>query len=436
VVAINDEVTPSEASESERAKKMFDDLRQLSNDTTHSPDEEESDENSVTGQKPRRLNDDSNTVSMESLASLIPEEKKEALHKFEMTLREMIEEARALAHTPSLPDSDTAPVSLVHKERLVEVPPAVPPRSPRPERRRSMKSPSAQSTNESIVSVIEMTSTLGRADEMPMPVISVTADEGSLPNSPRAQISPRVDKPPLQHFFGAAEKSVAWRSRPRSLDTSPTRGAFKQPKRPLWRSRDDDDEEETGPTAGDRFRLNMQRMEHSMRGSHPELPSWQQQHSTATPIKHDVTSRDSIAVLPLKEAARPKPLIFSDSQGTLVAEVAGSKPKGVGEHGRGFVPKPIEISIDPTSKVTSANTEAASADALAAYLPKNLPQWFIITYVYSAVLIFILIMANITPDGKLYVYFVALWSLIAYAVLDDDQGFDPIETVVQEFLRK
>ena len=53
--------------------------------------------------------------------------------------------------------------------------------------------------------------------------------------------------------------------------------------------------------------------------------------------------------------------------------------------------------------------------------PKNIPHWFVITYTYSVVLIVILLIANSTPDGKLYIHFTAFWSLILYFVLEDEQ---------------
>ena len=60
-------------------------------------------------------------------------------------------------------------------------------------------------------------------------------------------------------------------------------------------------------------------------------------------------------------------------------------------------------------------------DPLVKMFPKNIPHWFVITYTYSVVLIMILLIANVTPDGKLYIHFTAFWSLILYFVLEDDQ---------------
>ena len=60
-------------------------------------------------------------------------------------------------------------------------------------------------------------------------------------------------------------------------------------------------------------------------------------------------------------------------------------------------------------------------DPLVQMFPKNIPHWFVITYTYSVVLIVILLIANSTPDGKLYIHFTAFWSLILYFVLEDEQ---------------
>jgi len=53
------------------------------------------------------------STSMESLSSIIPVEKRQELTKFEMTLKEMIEEARQMAKTP---DSSREDLSLSHFE--------------------------------------------------------------------------------------------------------------------------------------------------------------------------------------------------------------------------------------------------------------------------------------------------------------------------------
>ena len=60
-------------------------------------------------------------------------------------------------------------------------------------------------------------------------------------------------------------------------------------------------------------------------------------------------------------------------------------------------------------------------DPLVELFPKNIPTWVVLTYTYSVVLILILLVANSTPDGKLYIHFTALWSIILYFIIDEDQ---------------
>ncbi len=103
-----------------------------------------------------------------------------------------------------------------------------------------------------------------------------------------------------------------------------------------------------------------------------------------------------------------------------------------------FQPKPIEVMVDPTRTSTEA---AAALEPRKAFqlppnlLPKNFPQWFVLTYTYSAVLIAILLISNWTPDGQLYIHFVAFWSLVLYFYLDEeDGGIDPLESVIEGFV--
>jgi len=75
-------------------------------------------------------------------------------------------------------------------------------------------------------------------------------------------------------------------------------------------------------------------------------------------------------------------------------------------------------------------------DPLVKMFPKNIPHWFVITYTYSVVLILILLVANSTPDGKLYIHFTAFWSLVLYFLLEDDQTTDLLDSVVEGYFLK
>jgi len=70
-------------------------------------------------------------------------------------------------------------------------------------------------------------------------------------------------------------------------------------------------------------------------------------------------------------------------------------------------------------------------DPLAKFFPKNIPDWFVITYTYSVVMILILLLANTTPDGKLYIHFTALWSLVIYSILEEDQDDDIVDGAIR-----
>ncbi len=106
-----------------------------------------------------------------------------------------------------------------------------------------------------------------------------------------------------------------------------------------------------------------------------------------------------------------------------------------------FKPKPIEISIDPTERPAPLPDPmaltATTEPAFKLRMPANFPYWFVITYTYSIVMILILLLANMIPDGRLYINFTAFWSIIIYILLDDDQaGTDPIESVVEGIVKK
>jgi hypothetical protein len=48
----------------------------------------------------------------------------------------------------------------------------------------------------------------------------------------------------------------------------------------------------------------------------------------------------------------------------------------------------------------------------------------------------ILLISNVTPNGKLYIHFTAFWSMIIYFLLDDNQSTDVIETFMEGMVRK
>ena len=75
----------------------------------------------------------------------------------------------------------------------------------------------------------------------------------------------------------------------------------------------------------------------------------------------------------------------------------------------------------PLAKSKSSSRPPSKPDPIKALFPKNIPDWFVIIYTYSVVLILVLLVANSTPDGKLFIHFNALWCLIIYFILEEDQ---------------
>jgi len=98
-----------------------------------------------------------------------------------------------------------------------------------------------------------------------------------------------------------------------------------------------------------------------------------------------------------------------------------------------FTPGPIRVNPDPTQPPPNADEEPH----FRLVMPRSLPSWFLITYTYSLVLVLILLVSNVVPDGKLYVHFVAFWSIVLYVLLDEEHpGVDPLETLVESFMKK
>jgi hypothetical protein len=81
----------------------------------------------------------------------------------------------------------------------------------------------------------------------------------------------------------------------------------------------------------------------------------------------------------------------------------------------GFEAKQIEPSIDPLRPETIAEMHAKNPPRKSSVIP----DWLIITLTYSAVFIAILLLSNITPNGKLYIHFTAFFSMILYFITDD-----------------
>jgi len=89
----------------------------------------------------------------------------------------------------------------------------------------------------------------------------------------------------------------------------------------------------------------------------------------------------------------------------------------------------------PLAKSKSSSRPPSKPDPIKALFPKNIPDWFVIIYTYSVVLILVLLVANSTPDGKLFIHFNALWCLIIYFILEEDQEDDILDEMVDKLIK-
>ena len=81
----------------------------------------------------------------------------------------------------------------------------------------------------------------------------------------------------------------------------------------------------------------------------------------------------------------------------------------------GFKAKQIKPSIDPLRNETLAEMHSKNPPRKSFVIP----YWLITTLTYSAVFIAILLLSNITPNGKLHIHFTAFSSMILYFIIND-----------------
>merc|ERR1739848_706683 len=93
-----------------------------------------------------------------------------------------------------------------------------------------------------------------------------------------------------------------------------------------------------------------------------------------------------------------------------------------------FQPKIIEPSIDPLRPENRPNYYNVRS---------SYPDWLMITCAYSMVFVTIILLSNITPNGKLFIHFTAFWSMVLYFSIDktDDQTTDVLDTVMENFVK-
>lgn len=492
---------------SRKQRNMFNELKQISSD--YPEDEEDLDQipelRTTSGMDSGSESmADNYAASSDSLASLIPPEKKAAMNNFELTLKEMIQEAREMARTPVRDfKEETPPPDLSRYEQpdpyqqrqQQQQQSTRRDRSPWAERR-SMKSPSVLSTTESVVSVIEAPK--GNADMLPMPAISVTQEDGSQYRS-RTSLNNDFDPntvvlQPLAPVRAPKSREMSPNERQRRLQQKQTDPSVI----PAVRY-------EEIITEAPRLRRGSSQL--SGGGSQVDIFSREPMNVVAAAAANKVTtptindtadydtaeslfgngfvsnsSRNATPSLPQPNyqafgvginggrngtLVQSRPLNLSNQslnrplscerqmQDTLNQFQSATNHVDQFQHQQmqdqrqpiplkplpKFIPKNIQISIDPTKRPPpeiGRDPNSAYTAPPTITLPQNLPIWFLITYTYSAVLIMILLIANVTPDGRLYIHFTAFWSLILYFLMDDETnlGTDPLDSVMEGFVGK
>jgi len=417
-------------------------------------------------------------ASSESLASLIPEDKREQLANFEMNLKQMIEEAKQLAESPgrsmeSLVERAITPVDMDFRAR---------------------KSISVISQPESVVSVIEAPQpdfpaevdrqtrrTSAEEEEEPLPMMmrgrpkerKVRRPAEPLQEPEQAAVKKQESledteqAPPLEEL----EPPPAPPARPQPAGSkkttpSPTAAPGFRGRQPINRepSVGSDRYEEIivetrkrslsrpGSRVGSRLgsrasslmrtntsdnvvasigKLDLESLRNSTKSiTALDLDTRQiEKAKTATP---EVTRKISTAVPdePPPPEPEPEPLVAKPVSPTPPKQIK-EKPMALDANQNATAPsrpviQPLKIKKKPQGP----------PDPLVQLFPKNIPDWFVITYTYSVVMILILLVANTTPDGKLYIHFTALWSLILYSILEEDQEDDIIDGVIESWFVK
>ena len=412
-------------------------------------------------------------ASCESLSSLIPQEKRtvsfisftrsvnqflsQELANFEMNLKQMIEEAKMLAESPGASREDLG--------REVERTPVR-----QLERSRSRKS-------DSVVSVIEaavLQQTEDREDREPLPMsrrgvptkrsplVQRMEDPVPVKRSPlvqrmedpvpvkRSPLVQRVEDPPPPPPPDYQEEIVPpppleemWLPPPPSV---PSRGSQKTTPQPPGSRRAANREPSVGSDRYEEIIVETRKRSQSRSRMGSRTSSVVDFKTSNVSLgKIDVESiranAKNISALdldtktpPAQPAVVPEPAKKSSLSSRKIPVPAEASKKPVEPSG-GVVRAPAAAKPQIVALDANGNTTAPSLprvpqsqvqapvtpDPLVKLFPKNIPDWFMITYTYSVVLILILLIANVTPDGKLYIHFTAFWSLIIYFVLEDDQ---------------
>lgn len=444
-----------------RARELYAELQQMSSETGGSI------ENLM----------ESISTSNESVSSIIPLEKRQELSRFEMSLKEMIEEARQMAKTPTGSEEDLRRA----RDRYYE------------------RSPSVQSeAAESVVSVIEKETRprtpQGMASMMPTPAIAVTHEDGAMKmeQQQRQQQQQLDDRSGRRSPMQQVNDMPGWRRSPLKQPgqvQQPTRRHSASPVRVdeasipqavgLGRRRNSEKAGNAEPLVGaDRYEEIISAR--GKRGSSQQLHTGSMtdlfQPGSTMAMREEsrqkssskTSLRDVPAIIqPISLAGGSRPgsvqALTNSRPGSMTKlnkeitpiemppkksiEIPLKKPIVISAASMAvdkshFAARQIEPSIDPVKHKPEKSRQVAIDGGTRTaqpffYLPQNYPDWFVITLAYSAVFISILLISNVSPNGKLYIHFTAFWSMILYFLMDDvdNNSTDVLETVMEGFVK-
>jgi len=462
----------SESSDLQRARKMYAELQAMSMESAaHSEEHEMPDLDAYAREfynEIRALSMDTGGsmadilenigASCESLSSLIPHEKREELASFEMSLKQMIDEARQLADSrpTSLEDISGSlrrtPVQLEQEreERSFSHPDSVGSVVDRRQRWEEEEQLLREQDEE-----LRRRRSQDEAEPVPMslrkvsgPSVQAGAGPQARPPSPPEETG--AAPPPLEELEPppvAPVRSSPAKSGPMARRGPPGRVVNREPSVGSDRYEDIITEvRKRSISRGPNSRMG------SRTSSTLDFRSSQTDsiNRSAVGSKLDLESIRSGLEATTRTFPEPdvKTILPPTPPKTPVTAPTPSIPSRAPETPPCLPKKPLAppLALDANSNTTEptlpvvppkpAKASPTKPDPLVSLFPQNIPHWFVITYTYSVVLIVILLIANSTPDGKLYIHFTAFWSLVLYFLLEDDQTTDLLDSVVEGYFLK
>ena len=520
--SVSEDEMISSKSDLRRARELYEELRQMSVETGGSIED---------------LVQGAISTSNESVSSIIPLEKRQELSRFELSLKQMIEEAKQMAKTPSgsteelyrrSPSVAESVVSVIERQRPVtsslggtylqppiisvtpemrESPPRIspqqpirPPRTPSPRRNSSFQdippappspkveappSPSRYHQQQKLMhDPNEFTSERSERTAGHSPRIS-RADMNSMASSPQPASLPKrrpePEKPKPEVPLVGADRyeeiiTVARRSSsrgPRSVQGSMTnlfqpgstmamREETKQMSMsqtsmsPMSMSRSNLMQDNLGSMSklnqnlperpvssmalgnlNNKLMGEMSSSALNLNGNHSSAMNLNGNHLNMNGSHQNLNINGNMNVsngnINAKiQSSQPSTMIkrpLTQSQQKLQQQqLQQSSQQQQQTDRKAFVPKTIEPSIDPLRPENRPNYVNVQS---------SYPDWLMMTSAYAMVFVTILLLSNITPNGKLFIHFTAFWSMVLYFSIDktDDQTTDVLDTVMENFVK-